>query len=174
MPLAVTHVLLTIILVGLYRDYVTKHKRYFTLHTLFIAGVAGLLPDIDIPLRMLANWLGFNIPTLLQHGGITHTAIFGLIFLLPAFMLYRKGKHKESMYFFVITFGILFHLFLDWFIGGGSDYGVMWFWPISTAAYKLHLLLKLGIEDLPIAVDAILLLGWLYYIELKHKISDFV
>ncbi len=51
MPFAVTHVLLTIILVGLYRDYVTKHQKYFTLHTVFIAGFSGLLPDIDIPLN---------------------------------------------------------------------------------------------------------------------------
>jgi len=49
MPTAVTHVILTIILLDLFRDYLMKnHKRYLTLHTLFIGGVAGLLPDIDI------------------------------------------------------------------------------------------------------------------------------
>ena len=87
MPLAVTHILLTIIVVDLYRDYLTKHKKLFTLHTLFIAGVAGLLPDIDIPLRMLGELFNFSIPTLLQHGGITHTLIFSLIFIIPGLIL---------------------------------------------------------------------------------------
>lgn len=49
MPLAVTHVLLTIIAVDLFRDYFLKNKRYFTIHTVFIAGIAGLLPDMDLP-----------------------------------------------------------------------------------------------------------------------------
>lgn len=57
MPLAVTHVLLTIILVDLFRDYIMKnHKKYLTLHTIMIAGIAGLLPDIDIPLFWLLNF----------------------------------------------------------------------------------------------------------------------
>ena len=40
MPLSVTHVILTIIVVDLFRDYIMKnHQRYITLHTLLIAGV---------------------------------------------------------------------------------------------------------------------------------------
>jgi len=38
MPFAVTHVLSAIIFVDLFRDYIAKHKKYFTLHTVFIAG----------------------------------------------------------------------------------------------------------------------------------------
>ena len=56
MPFAVTHVISSIILVDLYRDYVANHKKYFTLHTVFIAGLAGLLPDIDLPLNWLLNF----------------------------------------------------------------------------------------------------------------------
>ncbi|MBR9691166.1 metal-dependent hydrolase [Candidatus Woesearchaeota archaeon] len=174
MPLAVTHILTTIILVGLYRDHVAKHKRYFTLHTLFIAGFAGLLPDIDFALRMVAEFFNFNIPILLQHGGLAHTPIFGLIFLIPAFIFLKQEKHKKAMYFFVITFGILFHIFLDYFLGGGAGEGVMWLWPISTASFKIHLISRFGMKDIPIALDAILLLGWLWYIEVKHRISDFI
>ena len=175
MPLAVTHILLTIIVVDLFRDYFMKkihHKRYLTLHTLFIAGVAGLLPDIDIPIRMLAQLFNFNLPEILQHGYLTHTPLFGLIFLIPAFIFIKKKKPKIAMYFFVITFGILFHLFLDFLIGGGAEAGVMWFWPLSTQAFKIHLLL--GIEDLPYALDAIILLAWLWHEEVKHKIKDFI
>ena len=82
MPLAVTHVLLTIMIVDLYRDYVAKHKKYFTLHTVFIAGFAGLLPDIDIPLNWVLNIFGAGI----IHGTITHTPLFAFIFLIPAFV----------------------------------------------------------------------------------------
>ena len=136
MPHAVTHVILTIIAVDLFRDYFTKHRKYFTMHTLLIAGIAGLLPDIDHPL----NWLLGGSVELLQHGGMTHTPLFGLIFLIPALILWKKGKHKTAMYFFVACFGIMFHLFLDWLLGGGAHYGIMLFWPISTYSVKLHLL----------------------------------
>ncbi len=174
MPLAVTHILLTIIVVDLYRDYLTKHKKLFSLHTLFIAGVAGLLSDIDIPFRMAGELFNFNIPALLQHGGLTHTLIFSLIFLIPGFILWKQEKHKAATVFFVISFGIFFHLFLDWLLGGGAGEGVMWFWPLSTTTYKVHLLFKLGMADLPMALDAVILLAWLWHEERKHKISDFI
>ncbi len=174
MPLAVTHVLLTIIAVDIYRDYFSKHKRYFTLHTIFIAGLAGLLPDIDIVIRIIADFFNFNVPILLQHGGITHTLIFGLIFLIPGFLLLRKNKHRAATYFFVIAFGITFHIFLDYFLGGGAYEGIMWFWPLSTVSYKIHLLGALGLPNIPEAVDALILLAWLWHEEVKHKIKDFI
>lgn len=173
MPLAVTHVLLTIILVDIYRDYFTKHKKYFTLHLLLIAGIAGLLSDIDIPINWLLNIFGYSIPYL-THGGITHTPLFALIFLVPAFIFLKKGQHKPSIYFFVITFGILFHLFLDYVLGGGAYEGIMWLWPLSTSTFKLHLLSKISLSNIPAALDAVILLVWLWHEEAKHKISDFI
>ncbi len=175
MPYAVTHILLTVLLADLYRDYVTKHKKYFTLHTILIAGIAGLLPDIDIPLSWLLNvFIPGSVPLILTHGGITHTPFFGLIFLLPAFYLWEKKEHKKAMYFFVITFGVLFHVFLDYLLGGGMHEGIMVFWPISMATFKIHLLSTLGLVDVPQALDALILLGWLYHEEMKHKIKDFI
>ena len=98
MPLAVTHVILTIVLVDLFRDYIMKnHKKYITLHTLFIAGVAGLLPDIDVAINMFFNIIGVQVSGFLQHGGIFHTPIFGLIFLIPGFILWNKKKHKAEL-----------------------------------------------------------------------------
>lgn len=173
MPLAVTHVLLTILIVDLYRDYLAKHKKYFSLHTILIAGVAGLLPDIDVPINWALNLFGYSFG-LLQHGGITHTAFFGLIFLIPALIFLKKGKHKMAMYFFVIAFGALFHIFLDYLLGGGVWEGIMWLWPLSTAAYKIHLLIKMGLYNIPAALDALILVAWLWHEEVKHKISDFI
>ena len=169
MPYAVTHVLLTIILVDLYRDYFTKHKKYFTLHTIFIAGLAGLLPDIDIPLNWFLNLFGLGI----AHGTITHTPLFGLIFLIPAFILWHYKKHKEAMYFFVICFGVLFHIFLDFLFMADYKWGIMFFYPFSSAAYGLNLLQNVS-TDFFAGIDAIILLAWLWHEEIKHKISDFI
>ena len=173
MPLAVTHVLLTIIIVDLYRDYVTRHKKYFSLHTIMIAGVAGLLPDIDIPLSWILDYLGIQIE-LLQHGGIAHTPFFGLIFLIPAFILHSRKKYKESAYFFVLCFGILLHLFLDIVIGGGGHNGIMLFWPLLGNGYYLGIVSSAGLANLPAALDAIILILWLWHEEKKHKIKDFI
>ena len=113
MPLAVTHVLLPVIIAGLYRDYVTRHKNYFTLHTVFLAGFFGLLPDIDHALQMLANFFNFALHPLLQHGGFFHTPLFALIILAPGLALWYKSKYKPAFYFIVGFFAINFHIFLD-------------------------------------------------------------
>ncbi|MDP7323142.1 MAG: metal-dependent hydrolase [Candidatus Woesearchaeota archaeon] len=117
MPYAVTHVLLTIIAVDIYRDYfMKKHKKFLTLHTLLIAGIAGLLPDIDIAINWILSNVGYQ-GSILLHGAITHTAFFGLIFLIPGYYYCKQKDHKMAMYFYVICFGILFHVFLDFHNG---------------------------------------------------------
>ncbi len=173
MPYAVTHVLSSIIGVDLYRDYVTKHKHLFTIHTLFLAGLGGLLPDIDVPLNWVIGALGVK-SSLFAHGGITHTPLFALpFFLIGIFLFYRKN-HKTAMYFFVITFGIMLHLFLDYLLGGGAGEGVMWLYPFSTTAFKIHLFPMLGFPGYAAALDAVLLLLWIWHEEHKHKIRDFI
>ncbi|MCK5176750.1 MAG: metal-dependent hydrolase [Candidatus Aenigmarchaeota archaeon] len=172
MPLAVTHVILTIVLVDLYRDYILKNKKYFTMHTVMIAGIAGLLPDIDIPLSKIFALFSIHIEWI-EHGMITHTPIFGLIFLIPAFYFLKKENKTMASYFFVITFGVLFHIFLDFLLGGGRYEGIMLFWPILDQPYKIHLLRHFG-EHIFISLDAIILLLWLYHEEVKHKIKDFI
>ena len=168
MPFAVTHVISSIILVDLYRDYVAKHKKYFTLHTVFIAGLAGLLPDIDLPLNWLLNFFGLGI----AHRALTHAPVFGLIFLIPAIILWRQKKHKTAMYFFVASFGILLHIFLDYSLSTDNG-GLMLLYPFSTQAYALNLL-ENATTTLFAGIDAILLLLWLWHEEIKHKISDYI
>jgi len=169
MPFAVTHVLTSIILVDLFRDYFAKHKKYFTLHTIFIAGVAGLLPDIDLPLNWFLNFFGLNI----VHGTVTHTPLFGLIFLIPGLILWRKKKHKIATYFFVACFGIFLHLSLDYLFMGNYGSGIMFFYPFSNETYGLNILQNVAYHFFA-AVDAIILLLWLWHEEIKHKISDFI
>ena len=174
MPLAVTHVLLTIIAVDLYRDYITKHKKYFTIFTLFIAGIGGILPDIDIPINSMLLLLGAESPELFHHGGLTHTPFFGIIFLVPGLVLWAVKKHKVAVIFFVLTFGIFMHSILDYTIGGGDPNGLMLLYPLSEERIKLGVLL--GGEALfsTAALDAVILLLWLFHEERKHKIRDFI
>jgi len=173
MPFAVTHVLSSIVCVDLYRDYVSKHKKYFTLHTIFIAGLAGLLPDIDIPLGYFLQIIGADF----AHRTFTHTPFFGLIFLIPAFILWRMKKHKAAMLFFATTFGILMHISLDYTLSPDSSVGLMLLYPFSTATFSIGVLgplTTLATVKLYSAIDAVILVVWLWHEELKHKISDFI
>lgn len=174
MPLAVMHVLTSAILVDLYRDYVTKHKKYFTLYTVFLAGFFGLLPDVDIALRIIANFFKLSIPSLLQHGNITHTPFFAVLFFIPGFILWKIKKKKQAVYFFVAVPVILIHVLLDYFFGGGSQYGIMWLFPFSTEAWKLNITSTVFLQEFQRGLDAVILLVWLWHEEIKHKISDFI
>ena len=169
MPFAVTHVLSAIILVDLFRDYIAKHKEYFTLHTVFIAGLGGLLPDIDIPLNWFLNLFGAGI----VHQSVTHTPLFALIFLIPGLILWRNNKHKPAMYFFVIGFGIFLHISFDYMFIGDYGAGIMFFYPFSNTTYGLGLLQNVTTNFFA-GIDAVILLLWLWHEEVKHKISDFI
>ena len=168
MPQAVVHVLFTIIILDLFRDHFLKNKHKLPLHYVFIGGVAGLLPDIDVLLFwVLNNFLGFNVPWF--HRVFTHTFLFILIFLAIS-LIYFDLSRKVSKLFGVIAFGVAFHIFLDWLLVGS----IAPFYPFSYAAYGLNLI---GRIHLPLAVEgleAIVLLWWLWHEEKLHKISDFI
>jgi len=173
MPFAVTHVLLAIIAADLYRDYFAKHKKYFTIHTVFIAGFAGLLPDIDIPLSWFLNLFGVEI----AHRTITHTPLFGLIFLIPAVIYWYYKKRKIAMYFFVTTFAVLLHIFLDFLLAPDLSGGILLFYPLSQATFEIGILGNLSTLELMqlfAAVDAVILLLWLWHEEVRHKIISYI
>ncbi len=172
MPYAVTHVLTAIIASDLIRDYSRRYGKYFTLYTVFLAGVGGLLPDIDLPIMWMLSFLGFG-EGIINHGIITHTPFFAILFLIPALYLLKKGKVDHAMHFGALAFGILTHIILDFVLGGGASEGVMFFFPVILDAYKLHLLKGLSF-GWAAGLDAILLLLWLYHEEVKHKIKDFI
>jgi len=173
MPLAVMHVLLAIIAVDLYRDYVAKHKKYFTLWTLFVAGVGGLLPDLDHPLHAALGAIGYDVPEL-AHGMVLHTPMFGLIFLIPFAFFWAMKKHRTAVLFLVLSFGVLFHLFLDWLIGGGDIYGIMALYPLSAEQFKGPFIGALEGFPMREGLDAVILLTWLFHEERRHKIRDFI
>ena len=168
MPQAVVHILFAIIALDLIRDHFLKDKRKLPLHHVFIGGIAGLLPDIDVPLFwILNNFLGLNVPWF--HRVFTHTFLFVLIFLAASLICYDLNKNLGRL-LGIVAFGVAFHIFLDWLLVGG----VAPFYPFSDKVYGLNLL---GMTHLPLAVEgleAIVLLGWLWHEEKTHKISDFI
>ena len=168
MPQAVVHVLFTIIALDLFRDHFLKNKRNMPLHYVFIGGIAGLLPDIDVPLFwVLNNFLGIDIPWF--HRIFTHTFLFIFIFLIIS-LIYFDFNRKASKIFAVITFGVTFHIFLDWLLVGG----LAPFYPFSDAVYGMNLVGKLGLPLAAEGLEAIVLLWWLWHEEKTHKISDFI
>ena len=167
MPQAVVHVLFSIIALDLFRDHVLKSKRAMPLHYVFIGGVAGLLPDIDIPVFWLLNLFGFEVPWF--HRMFTHSIFFALIFLLASLLMIDFSK-RFSKIFGIIAFGVGFHIFLDWlFIGT-----ISFFYPFSAALYGINLIGMMGIPLAMEGLEAIVLLWWLWHEEKTHKISDFI
>jgi len=179
MPNAVLHILLPLIIVALFKDrYDKNHKKPLPLHYALIAGIAGLLPDIDVAVFWILHFFGFTYATV--HRTFAHTIFVPLIFLILFFVFkkikvkeVRKRKIKLNIVFLMIALGSLIHLILDAiFVGVIAP-----FYPLSLATYGLDLvsyfpepLDRLFIPSL----EAALLVIWLIYLELKHKISDFI
>jgi membrane-bound metal-dependent hydrolase YbcI (DUF457 family) len=178
MPQAVTHFLIPLILLGLFQDFIVKNKKTFPIHYVFIGGLAGLIPDLDIAIYYLLSFFGFTIQEV--HRTFSHNLFVPLLFVLLGFAFWNfkakgLGKHhlKLRIIFFVMAFGIFTHLLLDAIISGM----IMPFYPFSNFAIGLNLisLFPLPWQNTIIpTLDAILLIFWMIYIEVKHKISDFI
>jgi membrane-bound metal-dependent hydrolase YbcI (DUF457 family) len=158
MPLAVTHVAPAVLLFNFLKKKFNIRKYEFS-QALFISAIGALLPDTDIFLGRFLHVYGFN----LAHGTYTHTVFFAFIFLFPAVIFYLFRKYRSALFFSLLGFGIIIHIFLDYLIGGGAEAGVMWFFPFSNQSYKIHLLSALPFPFWAIELDALVLLGWIYF-----------
>ncbi len=178
MPQAVTHILIVIILLSLFRDYVVKKKGSFPLHYILIGGIAGVLPDIDVAVYYVLSFFGFALNEV--HRTFSHSIFAILLFLLLGVLVYKfknkeLGKHhlKLSKIFFVISFGVFIHLLLDAIVEGK----IILFYPFLDFEIGLNLikLIPLAWQTTIIpSIDATLLVIWLIYMEVKHKISNFI
>src|SRR3989338_5881856 len=168
MPLAVTHVLLTIVLLDIFRDYIIKKKKLIPLNYLFIGGVAGLLPDIDIPVFWLLNNV-LSIKTTWFHGTYTHIFLIPIVLGVVAFFAYKYNK-KTGVLLGVIAFGYFLHVLLDFLFYGTN---LSPFWPLLNTAFT-GFISHLNIKDFEMGLDAFILLAWLWHEEVKHKIRDFI
>ena len=180
MPQAATHLLIPAFIIALFRDFYIqkKDKRKFPLHYVLIAGIGGVLPDFDIAFYWILHFYGFTIEQVHRH--FTHNLFLPLTLLLFALVFHNLrlkelGRHKLklSLVFVMLAFGSLTHIILDWLLQGY----VMPFFPLSLSSYGLNL-----ISYLPKPLDSIfipslegaILVIWVIYLEVKHKISDFI
>ena len=177
MPHVTTHILIPLVIAELFRDYSAKKK--FPLHYVLIAGIAGIIPDLDIPISWLLNAFGAAINTDVFHRTITHTLLFLAAFLLLALISSKTrikflSKHKLTLagIFLAISFGVFAHLIVDATIDGS----IMPFYPFSNFSLGINLIgtISLGLKETILSgIDAIILIAWLIHEEIRHKISRF-
>jgi len=168
MPAAVTHVISSIVFVDLFRKYVLR-KKNFPLYLILIGGIAGLLPDIDIPLAWILENFGLvSLQTF--HRSYTHTLLVPSIFLVIAFIVW-KWWPKVAHVFFVLSAGWTLHILLDSFLSGTLAV----FYPLSTVKYGLNLIPSDSLAGtFYYGLDAIILIIWLIYEAFAHNIKDYI
>lgn len=178
MPNAVTHFLIPLVLLGLFQDFFVRNKKTFPIHYVFIGGLAGLLPDFDIAVYYILSFFGITFQEV--HRTFSHNFFVPLIFVSLGFAFWKFKTRKLGKYhlklrtlFFVIAFGIFTHLLLDATISGQ----ILPLYPISHFSFGLNLVSifpKQWQNSIIPSLDAALLILWMIYIEVKHKISDFI
>lgn len=189
MPLAVTHVLVPIILLELVRDNWKKASKFFSKKHVFLVGLAGLMPDLDVPIYRAIAFLGKSVDVAdIGHRIIFHNlwiplGFFGFFILfyyfLPKFWELNKNKTKKlksfGKVFLVLFLGWTIHLILDAVLTGH----VMPFYPLNDYLVDWNLVRQIesvtGIAGLTILVsmDALLLIFWLWHEEMSHRIKDY-
>jgi len=161
MALAVTHIILTIVAIDLYRDYIAGKK--FPTKYVLIGGIAGLLPDIDIPVGWIYNLLTGSTGSF--HGTITHSMVIPIIIAVGALLAYEVAKKPNiGLLLGVTAFGWFFHLILDCVF---NPY--MIFLPFSALACPFNIS-----QEIVVGVDAVILILWLVHEEWYHKIRDYI
>ncbi len=171
MAFAVTHILLTIIVLDFLRHYYFGKKK-FPRYLLIVGGIAGLAPDIDIPITWIWNLMSSGSGTL--HGAFTHSITFVLLFAALGFYLRssisflkkKKTKIKWSNIMYVIAFGWFMHLILDCAFGGHTTF----LWPFSVVT---NFCPQWSIASHAADIDAILLVIWLVHEEMHGLVKDY-
>lgn len=165
MPHAATHILVALIVADFIKDHIMKDRKKFPLHYVLVAGIAGLLPDIDVIVFWFLQIFSFSLNEI--HRTFSHTIFFPLAFLALAYIF--TNYHKRRLFFLMVALGSFIHLILDFTIMGV----IRPIYPLSSFAIGLELFKGVWAGTLIPGIDAILLVLWLVHEEKQHKISDF-
>ncbi len=179
MPFTVTHILIAVILIELFREYFIKDNRKFPRYYILIGAIGAILPDLDFAFFYILYPFDFTIEQV--HRTFLHNIFIPLIlFLIGLIFLKLKVKSRKlgerhmklSTIFFILAFGSLLHLILDAIFSGT----IMWFYPFSRFSFGFNLLQYFPEQIqwliLP-TIDGILLFFWIFWLEFKLKISDY-
>jgi len=175
MPQVVFHIVFAMLVAEFIREYIVKNKKKFPIHYVFIAGLAGILPDLDMAAFWILYFFKFTISEV--HRTFTHTLFIPLFFVLLAFITWKLkigeiGKRHMTLHniFLMIALGWLLHLVLDATIAGI----IRPFYPFSEFAVGLNLInyLPEALRSLFIpCLDAAIFILWLCWMEYRHKLS---
>lgn len=165
MALAVTHILVTILVLDLLRHYVFG-KEKFPRYLLIVGGIAGLAPDLDVPFGWLLSFLGGTPVDF--HRVFTHSIFVVLLFVLLGTVRRYQGDAKWATLFYVVAAGWLIHLLLDCLYGGPIT-SLLWPTTITLSACPTW-----DMYPYAAGIDAILLVLWLVHEEVHQHIRDYI
>lgn len=174
MPYAVAHVILTVVIADIYRDYISRKK--FPMIYVLAAGIAGLMPDLDLPASWLFNFFfGTNYSF---HRIYTHSLLYSIIFFLIAmvFLAVRKENYSVlkwsihrnmlAMLFFALSFGWFMHIALDCALAADGYLNLVPSIPLKFCPHPFS-------NDALLGIDAIILVLWLIHEQYRHDIRDY-
>ncbi len=156
----VTHILVPMIILEVYRRYFAKKK--FSKWYVFLAGFIGPAPDYDF----IAGWLLKGSDFTGYHRGLTHTLFIPLLltaigllifFLKKSKTLKSEGWRTTYSILFTASIGFATHTMLD-----AIDHLYYWFYPLKIG---ISLPPLIGTKFRVAILDGALLLFWLLYQE---------
>lgn len=179
MPYTATHILIVIILVELFREYVIKNNKKFPRYYILIAAIGAIIPDFDVLVYYVTYFFGASLEQV--HRTFLHTLFIPLIlFSVGLFAYFNKLKNSKlgklhmhlPTIFFLFAFGSFIHLILDALVSGK----IIPFYPFLEYSIGINLI-KIFPEEwewiiLP-SLDTLMLIFWLFWMEFKLKISDY-
>lgn len=161
MPYAVTHVIITIVVVSLLWRYFIKQKG--KLYYVLVAGVFGLIPDLDYFIYYVFHPLT-ELAMSTVHRIYSHSFVWVFAILFISLFFHKK------MFFYMAAFGFSLHLILDGLLVG-HIYPLS---PFITYNFNLGLLSSSYGINVLMGLDAIILIGWLYHEYKAREIKDWI
>ena len=159
MALAVTHVIGTIFLLDVLRHYIFK-KEKFPRYLVVIGGIAGLGPDIDVPIGWILSLITQTKVNI--HGLFTHSIFLALLLVIIGIIFHIKDNIKWARIFYVIAAGWFLHLSLDCLFNSYATF----LWPIT---FDTNNFCPSGLGKMyRSGIDAIILVTWLVHEELHN------
>ncbi|MFC1666203.1 metal-dependent hydrolase [Nanoarchaeota archaeon] len=178
MAYAVTHMLVAILAIEIYRNFFVKNNKIFPRYYILIAAIAGLIPDLDIAAYYVLYFFGFSfneVHKTFMHSIFIPIGLFfiGMFFYKTGFKSSRLRKHKLkiSVIFFIFSAGAIIHLILD-----AIYIEVSFLYPLVKTGIGLNLmsLIPVGLQELvPATIDGVLFLLWLMWMEFKLKVDNY-
>lgn len=170
MPYAVTHILVVIILIEIFREYFVKDKKQFPRYYILIAAIGAIIPDLDIAAFYILYFFGFTVEQIhrtFSHSIYVPLILFGVGILISKTKIKNKELRKKHMklptIFFIFAFGSLVHLILDSLSGTITPLN-----PLSDFSINFNIfsLFPKAWEELILpTLDGILLFVWIIWRE---------